>query len=1239
MKKIIPAVSIGVMLLAMGVAAAQASPSITSWHNTKTADNQTSITVPFDQQIHFSVYAEGATQWEWKVDGIPVENNSFPVLSMRWQEQEIGNHTVSAKAGNSEGWSSTITWNVTVREPTPTEYATRYYNPNPETWFGIEAVPEPTGMIHLWGDNWAAFEISPWKTMEVHAIGLSIGGLLNETNATDPPKHYHIRLEKPFTGELAWEGAEYTLEMPGSDVITWKTQGGWWKRIPLNSPGTVEKGKKYWIRIKPVENVGDMDNNYAFNVIPVKALTIEELYNFTEETLYFASEALLGFVNPYSLGDSLRYSNGTEKHRYLPLYMLLDANDTAQVGMVYWGEDYPDSAREVFTPDRELTIDSIGAMISGSRSTWSEWDLYLEENEGGSYVKKVGDNIHTGAGNYQLITCNLSQPYRLYPNKPSQYYAVWVNNTAADALVRTEITVAGGRGYIDLGPHPELTWGGTEWISPFVGKTTRDLIILLHIHPVVSHWPQGSNTPVNSKIIIAFNKPMNKTATESAFSISPSVSGTFSWSGHNGNILVFTPSEDLSPNTEYTVTLGTGACGDTSDPWSQILGDNLRAPYNFSFTTGEALTTGNIAGKVTNTTGFPIENATVQADEYSTTTNSTGGYIIPDIPVGNCTVTAYKYGYEKVSKSVKVLENQTITVDFQLPVATPSTILAHSPSGTNVSVNATMSVTFSGAMNKTSAENAFSISPPINGSFSWSGNTMIFIPAFNLAYNTTYNITISEEAKDLNGIPMQSKYSWEFITASDTTPPVITDVKATVSTNSATITWSTDEEADTRVTYATSPEALGSVWKEKSELVKSHSVILTGLNESTTYYYRVYSRDAAGNTANSSVFNFTTLKAGAWWNTSWQYRRAITINNSGSGNLTDYQVEINVDYDEDMKEDFTDLRFATHTGVEIPYWVKNYTASTTATVWLKVPDIPVGETTIYMYYGNPSALSKSNGTAVFEFFDDYSSNSSSQYDIGRFVDDWLGAGVYQPKYDPINERVEYDTGDNFVGGWKPKNLSMKNLCAEVTMGITGSYDFDTLNGLFVRWKSNTEFYGIKVSGGYYGCIPGIIMNGKSGESGLACPPTNTYHPEDGTPFSLKIMVWNSHIKGVYNEDKPDEVVLEATNTSITGAGQVVITVGQAIGWFDDFRVRKYTEPEPVCSVGAEEIKEDTTPPASISDLQNTTGTTWINWTWTNPSDNDFAYTMVYLNGVFKTNTSSPYYNATNLTANNTYGGC
>jgi len=66
------------------------------------------------------------------------------------------------------------------------------------------------------------------------------------------------------------------------------------------------------------------------------------------------------------------------------------------------------------------------------------------------------------------------------------------------------------------------------------------------------------------------------------------------------------------------------------------------------------------------------------------------------------------------------------------------------------------------------------------------------------------------------------------------------------------------------------------------------------------------------------------------------------------------------------------------------------------------------------------------------------------------------------------------------------------------------------------------------------------------------------------------------------------------------------------------------------------LVENTTPPASISDLQNTTGTTWINWTWTNPADDDFSHVMLYLNGIWKANTSDAYYNATGLSPETTY---
>jgi len=42
------------------------------------------------------------------------------------------------------------------------------------------------------------------------------------------------------------------------------------------------------------------------------------------------------------------------------------------------------------------------------------------------------------------------------------------------------------------------------------------------------------------------------------------------------------------------------------------------------------------------------------------------------------------------------------------------------------------------------------------------------------------------------------------------------------------------------------------------------------------------------------------------------------------------------------------------------------------------------------------------------------------------------------------------------------------------------------------------------------------------------------------------------------------------------------------------------------------------------------------WTWTNPADDDFSHTVVYVNGIWQTNTSDAYYNATGLIADTTY---
>jgi len=127
---------------------------------------------------------------------------------------------------------------------------------------------------------------------------------------------------------------------------------------------------------------------------------------------------------------------------------------------------------------------------------------------------------------------------------------------------------------------------------------------------------------------------------------------------------------------------------------------------------------------------------------------------------------------------------------------------------------------------------------------------------------------------------------------------------------------------------------------------------------------------------NSSLDITDKITVEAWMKPSsdrWKYKKPITISGSSSG-LTDHQVKVVVGYDSDMQADYDDLRFVDANGNILSYWIENYTASN-ATVWVKVPSIPTSGTTIYMYYGNPSASSASSGTNTFIFFDNFPGTS------------------------------------------------------------------------------------------------------------------------------------------------------------------------------------------------------------------------------------------------------------------------
>ena len=119
------------------------------------------------------------------------------------------------------------------------------------------------------------------------------------------------------------------------------------------------------------------------------------------------------------------------------------------------------------------------------------------------------------------------------------------------------------------------------------------------------------------------------------------------------------------PVGNYTVTASvTGYYSQTQENVEVI--ENRTTEVNFTLS---GIATGTTSGTITNTSGAPIQEATVSANEYSNTTNATGGYTIT-LPVGNYTVTASKTGYFPESQEkVQILEDQTITVNFQLTEA------------------------------------------------------------------------------------------------------------------------------------------------------------------------------------------------------------------------------------------------------------------------------------------------------------------------------------------------------------------------------------------------------------------------------------------------------------------------------------------------------------------------------------------------------------------------------------------
>jgi len=302
-----------------------------------------------------------------------------------------------------------------------------------------------------------------------------------------------------------------------------------------------------------------------------------------------------------------------------------------------------------------------------------------------------------------------------------------------------------------------------------------------------------------------------------------------------------------------------------------------------------------------------------------------------------------------------------------------------------------------------------------------------------------------------------------------------------------------------------------------------------------------------------------------WAYANWTRRREVRIHNA-AGTLTDFQVRIEVPYDDDMRSDFADLRFYYNdTYYNLPYWIESYTAATNATVWVRVPLLENSTSTIYMYYGNPNAESESDIHSTFLWGDDFENATWTRAHIRQrnsLTLQWVSSGVYNMAGLglAIAELCD-DSGalKTFPDSYVVETRVMA-LCKE-----GGAY-------IFTRYDGSWSYYLHTLDIEYDAASLSKMVDG--------CWTLMEWTPlgyalEPGRWYELRADVIREAATNRLKVHVNDVPYVNRTDGDLAYAGVAFA----ACEWidafhirFDDFRVRRYAAPEPTAEIGEEEAR-------------------------------------------------------------------
>ena len=317
------------------------------------------------------------------------------------------------------------------------------------------------------------------------------------------------------------------------------------------------------------------------------------------------------------------------------------------------------------------------------------------------------------------------------------------------------------------------------------------------------------------------------------------------------------------------------------------------------------------------------------------------------------------------------------------------------------------------------------------------------------------------------------------------------------------------------------------------------------------------------------------VPADEWYDTDWNKRKRVRIENDDASTYTDAAIKLVVTYDADMQVGFDDLRFTDDSGTtSLNYWIERYTASTEADVWVQVPTLPANDTaTIFMYYNNVVATTTSSSTETFIVADDFEDENISEY------------------ADAGDDKSEFAVNGNFAYGGS-FGLDVTNSMSQTEDGGIARFDQTVSQGEIIRYMQYVDtgdgaadevctLFGVQSpvsnNNNYAVCIEQV-----TGTDRISISENVTDIDTSGTILASTTVAYSTGWYEVEIDWKTDDSI----NVTLSTGGSVVATtsatdVSYTSGgfgftyWFnsggwDNFTSRPRVDTEPTIRFGAEQ---------------------------------------------------------------------